>query len=256
MKPPPFAYCRPDTAEEAVHRLAEYGPDARVLAGGQSLLPLLNRRLVRPTALVDIGRLAPLRGTGRQDGALRIGALTTHADLERTADPGILAGLPVLPETARLIGHLPVRVRGTVGGSLAHADPAAEWCLLAVLLDAELDSLGPSGQRVISAGEFFTGTHRTALAVGELLTAIRFPRPAPAPTAAVAEYGVQRGSLPLVAAGAELVLGPDGRITAARIALGGVADRPGRAGGGRARAPAGGPPPPPRRPSPPPAAPR
>ncbi|MGW5197429.1 FAD binding domain-containing protein [Streptomyces spiralis] len=224
MKPPPFTYHRPDTAEEAVQLLTEYGPDARVLAGGQSLLPLLHRRLVRPTALVDVARIAALRGTARQDGALRVGALTTHADLERTADPQVRDGLPVLPETARLIGHLPVRVRGTVGGSLAHADPAAEWCLLAVLLDADLDVLGPEGQRTIPAGEFFAGAHRTSLAPGDLLTGVRFPHSAA--TAAVAEYGPQRGSLPLVAAGAEIVLGPDGRIAATRIALGGVEDRP------------------------------
>ncbi|MEW1914787.1 FAD binding domain-containing protein [Kitasatospora sp. NPDC085895] len=224
MKPPPFAYCRPETAEEAVHRLTRYGPDARVLAGGQSLLPLLNRRLLRPTALVDVGRIAALRGTGRHGGGLHIGALTTHADLERAAGPHLRAALPVVPETARLIGHLPVRLRGTIGGSLAHADPAAEWCLLAVLLDADMHALGPAGERTVPAAEFFTGAHRTALAPGELLTGVRIPRPAP--TAAVAEYGFQPGSLPLVAAAAELVLDDDGRITAARIAVGGAEDRP------------------------------
>lgn len=232
MKPPPFAYCRPDTAEEAVDRLTRYGPDARVLAGGQSLLPLLNRRLVRPTALVDIARITPLRGLRHEDDCLLIGALTTHADLERTTDPHVHDALPVLPRTARLIGHLPVRVRGTIGGSLSHADPAAQWCLLAVLLDARLHTLGPAGPRTLTAQEFLTGTHRTALAPGELLTHLRIPRPAPGtrPTAAVSEYGLQHGALPLVCAAAELVLGPDHRITSARIALGGVADRPVRAG--------------------------
>ncbi|MBW5487135.1 FAD binding domain-containing protein, partial [Streptomyces bambusae] len=218
MKPAPFSYVRPRTAEEAVAHLAaaaRAGREARVLAGGQSLIPLLNRRLVRPDLLVDLGRVPGLAGV-RADAAagVRIGALTPHADLERSTDRVLHRDLPVLPEAAALVGQLPVRVRGTVGGSLAHADPCAEWCLLAVLLDAELTLLGPDGSRVAGASAFLRGRHRTALRPGEILTAVRFPYAEPA--AALEEYGIQPGRLPEAAAAAALTLSADGRIAAAR----------------------------------------
>ncbi|RSS78555.1 xanthine dehydrogenase family protein subunit M [Streptomyces sp. WAC06614] len=230
MKPAPFSYVRPATAEEAVGHLAaaaRAGREARVLAGGQSLLPLLNQRLVRPDLLVDLGRVPGLAGVRADGSGVWIGALTPHAAVERSTDRALHRDLPVLPEAAALIGRLPVRIRGTVGGSLAHADPCAEWCLLAVLLDAELTLLGPDGTRVVGAAAFLRGRHLTALRPGEILTGLRFP--AAEPAAALVEYGVQPGRLPEAAAAAALTLCADGRIAAARIAVAGPAEVPFRA---------------------------
>jgi aerobic carbon-monoxide dehydrogenase medium subunit len=235
MKPARFAYFRPESVDEAVSCLQAGGSDARVLAGGQSLLALMNRRLERPAALVDLGRLSELRYLRHEAGALRIGALTTHHDLETVADPAIRSGFGILPRTARLIGHLPIRTRGTFGGSLAQADPCSQWCLVAVLLDAQITARGPTGTRTIPAGAFFTGTRRpsgvpgaaeqrTALHWDEILVEARFSRPAP--TATLVEFSLQEGNLPLVAAAVAVELGPDGRIAFARVALAGLADRP------------------------------
>src|SRR6266567_8740280 len=139
VKPAPFAYHRAHSTEEAVGLLAELGDEAKILAGGLSLVPMMNFRLARPTALVDVSRIAGLSylRVGPADG-LRIGALTTHRAVEVSRDPAVLRGFGVLPRSARWIGHYPIRSRGTFGGSIAHADPASEWCLLAVLLDARV----------------------------------------------------------------------------------------------------------------------
>ncbi|MFE9256595.1 FAD binding domain-containing protein [Streptomyces sp. NPDC006879] len=227
MKPAHFDYVRPASAEEAVAQLGEYGEDARVLAGGQSLIPLLNRRLIKPKVLVDVGRLHEYRYLHGDGAGLRVGALTPHVWLERTLDRTVLDRFPVLPETAHLIGHLPVRTRGTVGGTLAHADPRSEWCLLAVLLGAEITAHGPHGRRVIKARDFFLGRHLSALLPGELLTEVRLPRAAP--SAMLAEHALQPGRLPEVAVAAAVEVGADGLVSSARIALGGVTDRPVRA---------------------------
>jgi carbon-monoxide dehydrogenase medium subunit len=230
MKPVRFSYARPDSVAGAVECLAAAGPGARLLAGGQSLLALLNQRRVRPTTVVDVSRLDELRYLRLDGPALRIGALATHRAVETVRDPAVLAGFGVLPEAARLVGHLPVRTRGTFGGSLAHADPAAEWCLVAVLLDAELEVAGPGGTRQVAAADFFTGgrrgtgEHRTALRWDEVLVEVRLPQPAP--TAALVEFAAQDGQLPLVAAAAAVELDRSGAVAAARLALGGVADRP------------------------------
>ena len=146
MKPAAFDYHRVDTADEAIERLAELGDEAKVLAGGQSLVPMMNFRLVRPPALVDVSRVAELRGLRREDGALRIGALTRHAEVEHAAADDLAGGFEILRRAARFVGHFPIRARGTFGGSVAHADPAAEWCMLAVALDAEIVVRGPDGR--------------------------------------------------------------------------------------------------------------
>ncbi|HEV3173324.1 MAG TPA: FAD binding domain-containing protein [Actinocrinis sp.] len=224
MRPAPFRYSRPETVGEAAAALREYGGAARCLAGGQSLLALMNRRAVRPDVLVDLHRLSVLRHVTRDGRALRIGALARHVDLERLRDPAVVGGYGVLPEAASLIGRLPVRTMGTFGGSLAHADPSAEWCLLAVLLDAEIAVLDADGGRVVAAQDFFAGAHRTVLRPDELVIEARLP--APAPTAALVEFAEQPGHLPLVAVAAAVERGPDGRIASARVAAGGVADRP------------------------------
>ncbi|MEV0092296.1 FAD binding domain-containing protein [Streptomyces sp. NPDC050738] len=224
MKPTRFVYLQPESVDEAVACLQTYGPRARVLAGGQSLLALMNRRTVRPSAVIDLKRLTRLRGMAQDNGVLSIGALTTHHDIESAQGHGLDTAFRVLPETARLIGHLPVRTRGTLGGSLAQADPCAEWCLAAVLLDAEIVVRGSAGPRTIAAGELFTGAGQTVLDHAEIITGIRFPTPAP--TAALVEFAVQQGNLPLVAAGAVVETSPYGAITSARVALAGAAATP------------------------------
>src|SRR5260370_35729146 len=145
MKPAPFSYHRARSAGEAVSLLAELGDDAKLLAGGQSLVAMMNFRLARPAALVDISRLAELRYVRAHDGGLRIGALALHRDLERLTDPGLLAGFGMLPQAARYIGHYAIRAAGTFGGSIAHADPAAGWCMAALLFDAQMVLSAPGG---------------------------------------------------------------------------------------------------------------
>src|SRR5262245_6609340 len=138
LKPASFTYHRVGSVPEAIALLAELGDEAKILAGGLSLVPMMNFRLARPTALVDVTRIPDLAYL-RADGAgLRIGALTTHRVIETTTDPAVLASFGVLPRAARWIGHYPIRARGTFGGSIAHADPASEWCLLALLLGAQI----------------------------------------------------------------------------------------------------------------------
>ena len=172
MKPPPFAYARAASLDEALDLLAEGGEDAKPLAGGQSLVPALGFRLVRPTHLVDIDRLQDLDAVEEAEGRLTVGALVRHASLARLdADEGRAA----LPAAARLIGHDAIRARGTFGGSLAHADPAAELPVVALALDAELVLASRSGRRTVAAADFFLGPFTTALEPGELLVEVTFP---------------------------------------------------------------------------------
>ncbi|MFD9814110.1 FAD binding domain-containing protein [Streptomyces sp. NPDC059080] len=227
MKPAAFRYHRARDADGAVRLLAELGEDAKVLAGGQSLVAMMAYRLARPRHLVDIGALRGLDHLGTDAaGALRVGALTTHHTVERAPDSVLGPGFAVVRETMRWIGHLPIRTRGTAGGSLAHADATAEWCLLAVVLDAELHVLGPRGARRIAAAEFFLGPYTTALEPDELLVEIVFPRPAP--YAAVTEFAERRGDFAL--ASAAVVLDRDGGTRrGGRVALGGIGPVPLRA---------------------------
>jgi carbon-monoxide dehydrogenase medium subunit len=213
MKPAAFTYHRARSVAGAVGLLAELGDDAKVIAGGQSLVAMMNFRLARPEHLVDIARVPELDHIRRDGDTLRIGALVTHHAVEK-ADLG--PGFAVLSRAMRWIGHLPIRTRGTVGGSLAHADATAEWCLLAVLLDAEIVAVGPSGRRTIPAAEFFHGVFTTALEPGELIVEVVFPRPAP--RAALTEFAERRGDFAIVAAAVDL--------DASRLVLGGVAPLP------------------------------
>ena len=173
MKPPPFAYECPRDVAEAVALLAAHGEDARPLAGGQSLVPLLNFRLARPAVLVDLNRIEALGSIAVEDGTLRIGAMVRQAAVE--ADPHVACGWPVLHEAIGHIAHPQIRNRGTVGGSLAHNDPAAELPAAMLALDAQMIAQGPGGERTIAARNFFAGTMETALAPDELLTEIRVP---------------------------------------------------------------------------------
>ena len=222
VKPAAFDYHRVDTVEEALERLQELGEDAKVLAGGQSLVPMMNFRIVRPPALVDVSRIPDLDYMARDGGALRIGALTVHRDVER-ADDGLLAGFGILKAAAPLVGHFPIRARGTFGGSIAHGDPSSEWCMLVRLLDAELVAQGPAGERTIPAADFFFGFFTTALEPGELLTEVRFPRPVP--RAALEEFARRHGDFAIVAA-AVAVEGDDGRCDRASVVIGGVDEVP------------------------------
>jgi carbon-monoxide dehydrogenase medium subunit len=224
VKPAPFAYHRAHSVAEAVALLAELGDEAKILAGGLSLVPMMNFRLARPAALVDVSRIEGLSylRPGTADG-LRIGALTTHRTVEVSRDPAVLADFGVLPRSARWIGHYPIRSRGTFGGSIAHADPTSEWCLLAVLLDAQVVLTGPAGTRAVPAAGFFQGYYSTAAAPDEMITELRFP--APAPNAVLTEFAQRQGDFAVVAAAVSADIG-DGVCRAGRVVLGGVGPLP------------------------------
>jgi carbon-monoxide dehydrogenase medium subunit len=227
MKPAPFAYHAPRSVDEAVELLADHGDDARVLAGGQSLVPAMNFRLARPAVLVDINRIPELDFCSVSDGMLRIGALARHARFERPATEGPLGAL--LADVVRYIAHLPIRVRGTFAGSLAHADPAAEWCVVATTLDAEILARGPGGERTIDAAAFFRSILTTSLRPDELITEVRLPVLGPGWRFGFAEFSRRAGDFALSMALAALRL-DGGRIAEARIGVGGAGERPLRIG--------------------------
>ena len=224
MKAAPFDYVRAASVEEAVDALAT--DEARVLAGGQSLVPLLNMRHVRPSLLVDVNRLTELAGIRAAGEWLELGALTRHRAAETSAL--VRRDAPLLAEALRHVGNVTIRNRGTVGGSLAHADPAAELPAVAVALDAELTVRGPNGERVLAARDFFVGPFTTALRPGELLTGVRVPVSAPNTGHAVEELTRRSTDLALVAVFATITLA-DGRCEQARIAVAGAGPVPTRA---------------------------
>ncbi|MDV8071347.1 FAD binding domain-containing protein [Rhodococcus sp. IEGM 1366] len=223
MKPAPFNYHRVHTPDQAVTLLAELGDDAKLIAGGQSLVAMMNFRLARPAQLIDIGEVAELRYVHRGNDGLRIGALTTHHAIESEYRGTMANGFEVIVDAMQWIGHLPIRTRGTIGGSIAHADATAEWCLLAVLLDAEIVVLSVRGRRSIPAGEFFYGFYSTALEPDEMIVEIHFP--ATARHAAMAEYAQRHGDFAVVAAAVNLQI-EDGSIQGGRVVLGGVGPLP------------------------------
>ena len=224
MKPAAFRYHRARAIDDATALLAELGEDAKVIAGGQSLVAMMNFRLARPAHLVDVAGLRELDHLGSDaDGALRIGALTTHHTVEVAAPSRLGAGFDVIRDSMAWIGHLPIRTRGTVGGSIAHGDTTAEWCLLAVLLDAELVAQSPRGRRRIPAAGFFFGYYTTALEPDELLVEVVFPRPAP--KAALTEFAERRGDFAIVSAAVDLDA-EGSAVRGGRVALGGVAAMP------------------------------
>jgi carbon-monoxide dehydrogenase medium subunit len=222
MKPPPFEYYRATTVEEAIALLSQYGPDAKVLAGGQSLLPMMKFRLARPSVLVDLRWVCDLAYVQQTDASIAFGAMARLANLESDQ---VRALCPLLAEAAQHIGHPPIRHQGTVCGSLAHADPAAELPVLALALDAELVATGPDGARVIPAPEFFVTMLTTNLAPLEILTEARFPALQPGNGWGFSELSRRPGDFALAVAAATLQVGTNGRITTARIAVGAVADR-------------------------------
>jgi carbon-monoxide dehydrogenase medium subunit len=219
MKPPQFEYHAPTDVAEAVRLLSALGDNGRLLAGGQSLMPMLNLRLARPEAIVDLNRITAL-AYHRLDGeTLVIGALCRQRDIER--DQEVLARCAAIADAVPLIGHIGIRNRGTVVGSLAHADPSAEWPVLAVLLDATLEVQSASGRRSIAAQDFFKGLFATDLRPGELVVEARFPLPPAGAGSAFVEVARRHGDFALGAAAAVVELAADGAVTAARLALGG-----------------------------------
>ncbi len=224
MKPAAFEYRRATAVEDAIDQLTELGDEAKLLAGGQSLVPMMNFRLVRPSALVDVAGIPDLQYLEPHDGrGLKIGALTPHRWVEEMEDPELLEGFSVLKRAAHWVGHYPIRTLGTFGGSIAHGDPSAEWCLLAALLDAEIVAVGPEGERVVPASDFFHGFFMTALEPDEMIVEVRFPQPAP--NAALQEFARRAGDYAIVAAAVTLDM-DDGKCRSARVVLGGVADVP------------------------------
>ena len=226
MKPAPFEYRAPASAEEAVQLLAEVADDGMVLAGGQTLVAAMNFRLARPAVLVDINGIAEFDYVRNDGDVLRIGALARHAAFETPVTDGVLGDL--LPHVARHIAHYPIRTRGTFAGSLAHADPAAEWCLVARTLDAQMVATGVNGSRTIDAADFFQSIFTTDLGDDEILAEVRLPVLGQGWRAGFAEFARRAGDFALAMSLAAVRLA-DGRITDAKVGLGGVADRPVRA---------------------------
>ncbi len=226
MKLPEFAYEAPATIAEAVGLLAEYQDEASVLAGGQSLVPLLALRLARPAVLVDINGVHQLSGISVTDGWVSIGALTREYMAEESET--VTQAVPLLAAALPLIGHEAIRNRGTIGGSLAHADPAAELPAVALALDAEFVVRSSSGERVIPAAEWFQGYLSTARRPDEILAEVRFPAAGPNCGAAFQEVSRRHGDFAMVGIAVSLTLS-DGTISAARLAFSGLADVPVRA---------------------------
>lgn len=227
MKPAPLHYVRATDLAHAVAVLTEHGGDAKLLAGGQSLIPLLAMRLAQPTALIDLAHVDGLAGITDTGDHLEIGAMTRTRDVETSALVG--ATVPLLPAALRHSGHVTIRNRGTIGGSTAHADPAAELPAVLLALDAEMVATGPGGRRTIPAAEFFHGFLTTALEPDEVLTAVRVPLQEPGTGVAVQEFARRNGDFAIVAVFATVRLDGAGRVADARIAVAGADQVPVRA---------------------------
>jgi carbon-monoxide dehydrogenase medium subunit len=226
MKLPPVDYEAPESVSEALELMAEHLDEASVLAGGQSLIPLLALRLARPAVLIDINGIDELSGVSELDGRVAIGAMTREYVAEES---GTVAGtVPLLAAALPLIGHEAIRSRGTIGGSLAHADPAAELPAVALALNAEFVVRSKSGERVIPAAEWFEGYLTTSRRPDELLVEVRFPIPAPGTGVSFQEVARRHGDFAIVGLAASLTL-PGGVISDARLAFAGISDVPVRA---------------------------
>jgi aerobic carbon-monoxide dehydrogenase medium subunit len=226
MKPAAFDYHAPPGIAEAVALLESLGEDARPLAGGQSLVPVMCLRLARPSAIVDLNRITELEYHRFEAEGLLVGALCRHRDIE--LDQDVLARCTAIADAVPLIGHVGIRNRGTVAGSIAHADPSAEWPCLALLLDADIHVEARAGRRQIPARDFFKGAFTTDLRQGEVIVEVRFGWPPEGAGSAFVEVARRHGDFALGAAGALLVLTADGLVREARVAVAGV-DIPSRA---------------------------
>ncbi|MEU1997645.1 xanthine dehydrogenase family protein subunit M [Nocardia gamkensis] len=227
MKPASFEYHAPATAEEAVALLADLGDEAKIISGGQSLVPMLALRLAVFEHLVDLRRLDDLRGIETEGDSVRIGAATTHAEVGRSE--AVRRGVPLLARATPLIGHFQIRNRGTIGGAIAHADAAAEYPAVALTLDARIETLSPRGRRTIPAAEFFTGMWTTDLAPDELVTAIVFPVWHGRCGFAIEEFTRRSGDFAMAGAAVAVRLDADSRVERCAIGLFGLAPTPLRA---------------------------
>lgn len=223
MKPAPFEYVVPTTLADAISLLACHGDEARPLAGGQSLVPMMAARLARPAVIVDLNRIAGLSGIVVDREAVRIGAMTRQA--AALASPELCAAVPLLAQALAQVGHAATRARGTIGGSLAHADPAAELSAVMVALEAVLTITGPSGDRLVPADGFFAGAFETALKAGELLSEVHVPMVG-SEGQAFLEIARRKGDFAVISAALRLRVAEDGRCSMARIVLGGIAGTP------------------------------
>jgi len=227
MKPAPFEYAAPDNLEEVVSLLEENEGDAKVLSGGQSLMPLLNMRLARPEVLVDLARVPGLDYVREDDGVLVIGAMTRQRTVELS--PLVREGHPLVLEATRNVAHPQNRNQGTFGGSLAHADPSAEYPALAVALGAKLKAVGPDGEREIDADEFFVTYLTTDLDPAEVLTEVRIPKLAEGAAWSFTELARRHGDYARAGVASYFCRGGDGKVSDARIVLFGVGATPVRA---------------------------
>lgn len=218
MYAPAFDYHRADTLADA-HRLLAEHPDAKLLAGGHSLIPLLKLRLAAPSAVIDIGRVAELRGLSTSAAGIRAGALTTHAEL--AASDALRSQAPALSDAAGLVGDPAVRNRGTIGGNIAHADPASDLPTVLVALEATVIVRGPRGERRIAADQFFTGVMTTALEHDEIVAAVLVPANAANRTSAYVKFGHPASRYAVIGVAAA-VSAERGKCTAARVAIGGL----------------------------------
>ena len=223
MKPAPFEYHAPSTVEEALALLTRYDGDAKLLAGGQSLVPLLNFRLSRPAALVDLNRIPALAGIREADGHLAFGAMTRQRAIEFS--PVVARRLPLLTEATRWVGHLPIRSRGTIGGSLAHADPSAEYPAVLTALEGEVTVRGPRGERVVRAADLFETYLTTTLAADEILVEVRLPVMPEGAGYAFEEFSRRHGDFAIIGIAA-MVVRQGERCTMARLATAGAGPVP------------------------------
>jgi carbon-monoxide dehydrogenase medium subunit len=222
MYPSSFEYHRASSVADALAMMEQYGDGAKVLAGGHSLLPIMKLRFATPAHLIDIGRIAALDGITESTGTIAIGAMTRHADV--ASSTVIAKSLPALSEAAAAIGDVQVRNRGTIGGSLAHADPGADLPAVMVALGAQIVATGKSGERTIAAEAFFTDTFATSLGAGELITQVRIPVPAKGSGTAYVKYADAASGYAVVGVAA-LVSVAGGKVTAARVAMTGLSLR-------------------------------
>jgi carbon-monoxide dehydrogenase medium subunit len=234
VKPAPFEYHAPETADDAVALLAGVGDGAKVLAGGQSLVPMLALRLAFFEHLVDVGRIAEMKGIEHRDGALWVGAGTTQADVEASA--AVASAVPLLAKATPLIGHFQIRNRGTLGGSIAHADPAAEYPAVALTLDATMEVVSKNGRRTIAARDFFDGFWSTSMEPGELLAGVTFPIWGGRCGFAVEELARRHGDFAIAGVTIGIELDDNDRVTRCAIGLIGLGSTPERAGAAEAAA--------------------
>jgi len=223
MKPAKFDYHAPTSVDEALALLQRYAGDAKILAGGQSLVPLLNFRLSRPAALVDLNRIPALAYIKEEGGQVRLGAMTRQRTIEFS--PVVKERLPLLGEATRWVGHLPIRTRGTIGGSIAHADPSAEYPAVLTALEGEVVARGPGGERVIAAKDLFQTYLTTSLGADEILVEVRMPAMPAGAGYALEEFARRHGDFAIVGIAAMIVRqGP--RCTMARLATAGTGPVP------------------------------